>query len=123
MANLVPNLVSPQAHRRIDLLTFPVLIGLTAWLARRNPPAASLVALTAATEAATFLTTDFPPGVLPWMSFRDHVRVGLIMPAGVAALAFLFKDIRPADRRIVLAMLAVPLALNALSDDSPRGTR
>ncbi len=116
MGGLIPKIVSAQAHRRFDILVFPCLLGATVWMARRNGPAASLVALTTATEAASFLTTDYPPAVLPWMGFRDHIRVGLIVPTAIAALAFLFRDIPPRERRFVLALLVLPIVSNVLSD-------
>ncbi len=117
MDKLVPKIVSAQAHRRVDILVFPCLVAAMVRMSRRNRPAASLVALTAATEAVSFLTTDYPPSILPWMSFRDHVRVGLVVPTSIAALAFLFRGIPPRERRSVLALLVLPIVLNALSDD------
>ncbi len=117
MGELIPKIISPRAHRRFDSIMLPGLVGATAWMSRRDRPAASLVALMTAAEGAAFLTTNFPPGILPWMSFRDHVRVGLTASAFVAALAFLFRDIPPRERRFILAMLALPIAANALSDD------
>jgi hypothetical protein len=89
MDELIPKFISSQAHRRFDSFVLPGLIGVTVWMSRRNPPAASLVVLTTAIEGVTFLTTNFPPGILPWMSLRDHIRVGLTAPALIAALAFL----------------------------------
>ncbi len=116
MDGLIPKIISSRAHGRIDTIVFPCLLGATVWMSRRSRPAASLVALTTATEAVTFLTTDFPPGILPWMSFRDHIRVGLTVPPSIAALAFLFRGIPPRERRFVLALLVLPIVLNALSD-------
>lgn len=75
MGKLIPKIISPQAHRRFDSFALPGLIGATAWMSRRNRPAASLVALATAIEGTAFLTTNFPPGVLPWMTFRDHVQL------------------------------------------------
>ena len=69
MDGLIPKVIPAQAHRRFDILVSPCLLGATIWMARRNGPAASLVALTTATEAASFLTTDYPPAILPgWAS-------------------------------------------------------
>lgn len=117
MGKPIPKIISSRAHRRFDSFALPGLIGATVWMSRRNRPAASLVVLTAAIEGAGFLTTDFPPGILPWMSFRDHIRAGLTTPAFIAALALLFRDIPPRERRFVLALLVLPTAVNALSDD------
>jgi hypothetical protein len=51
------------------------------------------------------------------MSFRDHIRAGLTAPGLIATLAFLFRDIPLRERRFVLALLVLPIAVNALSDD------
>ena len=117
MDELIPKFISSQAHRRFDSFVLPGLIGVTVWMSRRNPPAASLVVLTTAIEGVTFLTTNFPPGILPWMSLRDHIRVGLTAPALIAALAFLSGEISPRERRFILALLVLPIAVNALSED------
>ena len=116
MAWLFQTVISPRSHRRFDSVALAGLIGLTARMSRRSRPAASLVALTAAIEGVTFLT-DFPPGFLPRMSLRDHIRVGLTAPVLVAAPAFLSRDVTPRERRLILALLAVPMVWNAPSDD------
>ncbi len=93
MDGLIPKVVSARPHRRFDILVSPCLLGATVWMSRRNGPAASLIVLTTATEAASFLTTDYPPAILPRVSFRDHIRVGLTVPTAIAALALLFRDV------------------------------
>lgn len=112
----IPKIISPRAHRRFDSFVLPGLIGATVWMSRRNRPTASLVALTTAIEGVAFLTTNFPPGILPWMSFRDHIRAGLTTPALIASLAFVFRDVPPRERRLILALLVLPTTVNALSD-------
>ena len=75
MGTGITALISPQAHRRIDQLTFPGLLAAAALMTRVDRKAAAVTLLTAAVEGAAHLTTDYPPAVLPWMSFRTHNRV------------------------------------------------
>ena len=56
--------VSPRAHRRIDLLTFPSLVAAAAVLARRDRRAAGVVLATAAVEGLATATTNYPPPVI-----------------------------------------------------------
>lgn len=108
--------VSPQAHRRFDSAALPGMLVLTAWAARRRSrQAAALLSLTTAIETVTFVMTDFPPGIFPAITFRDHTRVGLAGTAFIGVLCFLLEDLPPGDRRLVLATLAVPAVVNAVS--------
>lgn len=116
MAALVPKPLSPRAHRRFDMLALPGMLALAAWLFRRNRTAAAVMLTNAAIEGTAFLTTDYPPGILRWMSFRDHLRVADAHGAFVAALALTLRDLSPRERRMFLAFAAVPVVLGALSD-------
>ena len=123
MAALVPKPLSPQAHRRFDLfVALPGALAGAAWMARRDRTAAALMLMTAAGEGTALLTTDYPPPVLAsWMSLRQHVRVGNVHAAFIAALALLVPGVRPRHRPVLLGLAAVPLVLNALTDT--RGTQ
>ena len=44
-------------------------------MARVDRRAAAVILATAAVEGTAYLTTDYPPAVLPLMSFRTHNRV------------------------------------------------
>src|SRR3712207_9423064 len=74
----LPRVLSPQMRRRVDLLALPSVIASVAWMSRRNSRVAALMSMIAAGEAVALLTTDYPPGFLRWMSFRDHVWGGTL---------------------------------------------
>lgn len=113
----VPKVLSPQAHRRFDLLALPGIMASAAWMSRRDRPAAALMLAVAAVEGTALLTTDYPPpALLPWMDFRQHVRTANLHGGLIAALALLVPGIRPRHRPVLLGLAAVPLVLNALSD-------
>lgn len=109
-------ILSPQMHRRIDLIALPSVIASVVWMSRRNRRAAGLMSMIAAGEAAALVTTDYPPGLLRWMSFRDHVWGATLHGFLAASLALLVPDIPARDRRILLALAAMPITLSALSD-------
>ena len=67
-------------------------------------------------EGAALLTTDYPPGFLRWMSFRDHVRAATLHGILAASLALLVPGIPQRDRRVLLALASMPIVLSALSD-------
>ena len=85
-------------------------------MSRRNSRAAALMSMIAAGEGAALLTTDYPPGFLRWMSFRNHVWAATLHGFLAASLALLVPDIPPRDRRVLLAFASMPIILSALSD-------
>ena len=109
-------LLSPRAHRRIDQLTFPGLLATAAVMARRDRTAAAITLMTAAVEGVAHLTTDYPPAILPWMSFRTHNRIATTHGAVVMALALLVPGISRRNRWALCALGASPIALAAMSD-------
>ncbi len=118
MAALVPKVLSPQAHRRFDLLALPSVVASAFWMSRRDRPAAALLFMVAAGEGTALLTTDYPPRVFaPWMSFRQHVRAANAHGGFIAALALLVPGIQP----FLLGLTAALWTLNALSDTRERG--
>ena len=112
----LPRVFSPQMHRRIDLVAFPSVIASVLWMSRRNTRVAALMSVIAAGEGAALLTTDYPPGFLRWMSFRDHVWAATLHGLLAASLGLLVPDIPPWDRRVLLALASMPIVLSALSD-------
>ncbi len=72
--------------------------------------------LIAAGEGAALLTTDYPPGFLRWMSFRDHVWAATLHGVLAASLGLLVPDIPRRDRRVLLALSSMPILLSALSE-------
>ena len=112
----LPRTLSPQTHRRIDLVAFPSVVASVVWMSRRNSRVAALMGLIAAGEGAALLTTDYPPGFLPWMTFRDHVWAATLHGILAASLGLLVPGIPPRDRRVLLGLASMPILLSALSD-------
>jgi hypothetical protein len=121
MATGIPGVISLQAHRRIDQLTFPGLLATAAWMVRRDTRAAAVILITAAVEDMAHLTTDYPPAILPWMSFRTHNRLATAHGAVVMALALIVPGISRPGRSALCALGAMAIALATLSDT--RGSR
>ncbi|HEX8372651.1 MAG TPA: hypothetical protein VF585_07720 [Chthoniobacterales bacterium] len=105
----------PQFHRYADMLVFPSLLALSLWMSRRNQTAASLIALNAAIEGGAFLVTDYPPAIVPKISFRDHLRLATATGLAGWAVTLLLRNIGPEDRAILLAMYSGPIVLSAAS--------
>jgi hypothetical protein len=103
-------------HRRIDLVALPSVIASVLWMSRRNRRVAALMSMIAAGEGAALLTTDYPPGLLRWMSFRDHIWAATLHGILAASLALLVPGIPPRDRRVMLVLASMPIVLSALSD-------
>ena len=116
----LPRVFSAQMHRRIDLVAFPSVIASVVWTSRRNRRVAALMSMIAAGEGAALLTTDYPPGFLRWMSFRDHVWAATLHGLLAASLGLLVPGIPPRDRRVILALASMPIVLSALSDTRGR---
>jgi hypothetical protein len=103
-------------HRRVDLVALPSVIASVVWMSRRDRRAAALMSMIAAGEGAALLTTDYPPGFLCWMSFRDHVWAVTLHGILASSLGLLVPAIPPRDRRILLALASMPIVLSVLSD-------
>ena len=116
----LPPVFSPQMHRRIDLLAFPSVIASVLWMSRRNTRVAALMSMIAAGEGVALLTTDYPPGLLRWMSFRDHIWAATLHGILAASLGLLVPGIPVRDRRVLLALASMPIVLSALSDTRER---
>ena len=108
--------LSPRMDRRIDLLVLPGLIASVVWMSRRNTRVAAIMSMIAAGEGAALLTTDYPPGFLRWMSFRDHVWAATLHGLLAASLGLLVPGIPLRDRRVMLALASMPIVLSSLSD-------
>jgi hypothetical protein len=116
----LPRILSPQMHRRVDLVALPSVIASVVWMSRRDRRAAALMSMMAAGEGVALLTTDYPPGFFRWMSFRDHVWAATLHGVLAASLGLLVPDIPPRDRRVLLALASMPIVLSALSDTRER---
>ena len=122
MATGITSLLSPRAHRRIDQFTFPGLLAAAAAMARVDRGAAAVILATAAVEGTAYLTTDYPPAVLPLMSFRTHNRVAAAHGALVIGLGLTLPGLSPRGRLALCTLGAMPITLAALSDTrEPQG--
>src|SRR5206468_11809538 len=116
MATGIMAVISLQMHRRIDQITFPALLATAAWMARRDRRAAAITLMTAAVEGLAYLTTDYPPAVLPLMSFRAHNRWAAAHGTLVITLALTLPGLTRRGRWALCALGALPITLAALSD-------
>ena len=115
-------LISPQAHRRIDLLTFPALLGAAAVLAGRDRRAAGVVLATAAVEGIATATTNYPPPVFgELLSFRAHNAWAASHGVLVALLAAGLPGLTPLGRRALGVLSLMPILMALLSDNSAGG--
>ena len=115
--------MSPRAHRRIDLLTFPALVAAAALLSRRDRRAAAVVLATAAVEGLATATTNYPPPVLgSVISFRAHNRWAASHGLLVAALAAWLPGLTPFGRRALAVLSVMPVTMALVSDTSAGGT-
>jgi hypothetical protein len=113
--------LSPQAHRRIDLLTFPALLAAAAILAQRDRRAAGVVLATAVVEGVATLTTHYPPPVAAGvMSFRAHNLWAASHGVLVALLAAALPNLTPLGRRALAVLSVMPIAMALISDTSGR---
>ena len=116
----LPRIFSPQMHRRVDLVAFPSVIALVVWMSRGDRRTAALVSMIAAGEGAALLTTDYPPGIFRWMSFRDYVWAATLHGILAASLGLLVPGIPARNRRVLLTLASMPIVLSALSDTRER---
>ena len=115
MLNVFPKVISPKAHAIADLLAFPVMVGITLWMARRNKQAAFVMAVNTASEASIALTTNYPPAVIPLISFQNHIKIGIAYSPMSLALATLLPQIPKQERTILCLFPLVPFLLNSMS--------
>src|SRR5947209_2162777 len=116
MSTGIAAVISPQTHRRIDQITLPGLLAAAAAMARVDRRAAAVVLATAAVEGTAYLTTNYPPAVLPLMSFRAHNRVAAAHGALVIGLGLAVPGISWRGRLALYALGVMPITLAALSD-------
>ena len=121
MATGITAAISPQAHRRIDQLTFPGLLAAAAGMARVDRRAAAVILATAAVEGTAYLTTDYPPAVLPLMSFQTHNRIAAAHGALVIALGLLMPGLSRRGRLALCTLGTMPITLATLSDTGRGG--
>jgi hypothetical protein len=62
----------------------------------------------AAGEAVALLTTDYPPGFLRWMTFRDHVWAATLHGILAGSMALMVPGIPQRDRRVLLTRATNP---------------
>jgi hypothetical protein len=99
-----------------DALAFVGMAVMVRQLARRNRPAAAVMAVNLATESAVALSTNYPPpALLPVIRFDDHIRIGIAYAPLSLGMALLVPGI-PRRQRLLLGLFPlVPFLLNAMS--------
>jgi len=124
VANRMPKVISPGTHAVIDYMTVGGFLVAAALFWRNNRRAAVASLACGLAELGTTMTTDFPGGVTPGISFQTHGKIegGLAATCGMLPTLLMFGD----DPR---AYFFRGMALNittvaALTDwDAPTGTR
>jgi hypothetical protein len=116
MATGITAPISPQTHRRIDQFTFPGLLAAAALMSRQDRRAAGVILATAAVEGVAHVTTDYPPAIIPLMSFRTHNRVATAHGALVIGLGLLMPGLTRRGRLALCALGTMPITLAAVSD-------
>lgn len=112
------DLISPHLHARIDLVCFPIMLGLAAWAARRSKRAAAIILANTLGEGLMMSITRFPAGLLPLVSFRRHAQVGQVGGPGWLALGLFTPRVPRPQRAVLIALGLLPTVLNHLSDTS-----
>src|SRR3954454_8810408 len=75
-----------------------------------------------AVEGVAYVTTDYPPTMLPLMSFRTHNRIATAHGALVIAVALTMPGLTRRGRLALCALGASPITLAAMSDTrGPQG--
>ena len=110
-----PKVVSPQAHALFDALAFPAGLPLTIYLAKQNPRAGAIMGLNLAVEGGISLFTNYPPAVVPAISFRTHIRIGMVFAPLSATLALLLPGLSKRQRLLLSLLPLIPFVLNGIS--------
>ena len=77
--------ISPKHHAMLDYAVTATFLGMGIAMLQRNRQAAALAFLNGGMVAAMSMLTDYPGGVWPRISFKDH-RTGDILQAALAGL-------------------------------------
>src|SRR5688572_7229794 len=85
-------------------------------MTRVDRKAAAVTLATAAVEGTAYLTTDYPPAILPLMSFRTHNRVAAAHGALLIALGLLMPGLSRRGRVALCTLGVMPITLAAMSD-------
>ena len=115
-----PKVVSPVAHARFDALAFPTMLPLVIYLAKQNPRAGSIMGLNLAVEGGISFFTNYPPAIVPLISFRNHIRIGMVFAPLSMALALLMPGISKRQRLLLSLMPIVPFMLNGISKSAAK---
>ena len=110
-----PKLISPQAHALFDALAFPVMLPIVRHLAKRSPRAALIMSLNVGVEGGVSFFTNYPPAVVPLISFQNHIRTGIVFAPLSMGLALLVPGIPKRERVLLTLAPLIPFLLNSLS--------
>jgi hypothetical protein len=117
----LPKVISPSTHAALDYLVVGATFLTGAWLWNRNRRAAITALAAGASELGTVLSTRFPGGVFPKMSFTRHAQVSMGQTAALAAAPMLFGFGRGQGAWIFPAQAALIGIIDAMTDF--KGTR
>ena len=110
-----PKVVSPKAHAIFDLMVFPTMLPLVIYLTKQNPRAGAIMGLNMAVEGGVSFFTDYPPAIVPLISFRNHIRFGMVFAPLSSLLAILMPGLTKRQGILLSLMPIIPFLLNGLS--------
>ena len=119
----LPKVISPDAHAALDYLLVGATFLAGAWLWNRNRRAAVAALVAGVSELGTIMSTRFPGGVFPAMSFVRHAQVSMGQTAALAAAPMLFGFSRSRGAWLFPAQAAVMSLIDAMTDFRRTGDR
>jgi hypothetical protein len=73
----LPKVIGPGGHALLDYALFATTLSAAWMFGRRNRVVGISALLTALLEGVNVAVTDFPGGIVKWVSFPAHGRMGL----------------------------------------------
>jgi hypothetical protein len=117
----LPKVISPNTHAALDYLIVGATFLAGAWLWNRNRRAAVTALAAGVSGLGTVLSTKFPGGVFPKMSFARHAQVSMGQTAALAAAPMLLGFGRKPGAWLFPAHAAIIGIVDAMTDF--RGSR
>lgn len=112
----LPKVISPSTHAALDYLIVGATFLAGAWLWNRNRRAAVTALAAGVSELGTVLSTRFPGGIFPAMSFSRHAQVSMGQSAALAAAPMLFGFGRGPGAWMFPAHAAIIGIIDAMTD-------
>jgi len=115
-AERLPKVISPSTHAALDYLIVGATFLIGVWLWNRNRRAAVTALAAGLSELGTVLSTKFPGGVFPAMSFTRHAQVSMGQSAALAAAPMLLGFARGQGAWMFPAHAAIVGIIDAMTD-------